>query len=242
MKRKIVATLLLPIFILSGCATYKQQYVAFRPPEAFPNHRVVDGVSIAGEAYADKEVAENAFGFDVRGAGLLPVQVVLDNKSGKSLELVANQTFLVDDNGGYWTLMPNSVAVERVDKFTESGAVLGGAGKGALIGAAAVGILGAAIGIVAGKNVGSAIGKGAAIGAAGGALIGGTKEGTSTEKEYRITDDVRAKGLEGKIIPSDHLAQGFLFFPGEAKSAKELRLQYREMESGKIRTVVVSLK
>lgn len=242
MKRKIIAMAFLPIFILSGCATYKQQYVAFRPPEAFANKKVVDGVVLAGEAYAGKEVAEDAFGFDIRGAGLLPVQLVIDNKSGKSLELVTNQTFLVDDSGGYWTLVPNYTAVERVDKFTEGGAILGGAGKGALIGAAAVGLLGAAIGIVSGKNVGSALGKGAAIGAAGGAIIGGAKEGTSREKEYRIADDVRDKGLEGKTIPAEHLAQGFLFFPGEAKSARELRLQYREKESGQLHTVVIDLK
>jgi hypothetical protein len=242
MKLRLIASLMLPLTVFSGCATYQQQYVAFRPPEAYANRQVTDGVTMAGEAYADKEAAEKAFGFDIRGAGLLPVQVVLDNKSGKSLQLVTSQTFLVDDNGGYWVVVPNHAAAERVDKYTQAGAVLGGAGKGALIGGAAVGLLGAAIGIVSGKNVGSALGKGAAIGAAGGAIIGGAKEGTSSEKERRIADDVRDKGLEGKTISSDYLAQGFLFFPGEATSARELRFQYREIESGVIHSVVINLK
>ncbi|HEY6006901.1 MAG TPA: glycine zipper family protein, partial [Geobacteraceae bacterium] len=160
MKKTVVAAILVPLFLLSGCATYTRQYAAFRPPEAYANRQVVDGVSVAAEAYPDKEAAEKAFGFDVRGAGVLPVQLVLDNTSGQSLEMVSSQTFLEDDNGGYWTIMPNHVAVDRIDKFTQGGAMAAGAGKGAVVGAVAGGILGAAIGIVSGHNVGSAMGGG----------------------------------------------------------------------------------
>ena len=241
MKTRIVATLLLCLTTLSGCA-YKQQYVPFRPPEAYANKQQSDGVALAAEAYADKDVAENAFGFDIRGSGLLPVQVVLDNKSDWSLQLVTDQTFLVDDGGGYWVVMANYVAVDRVDKYTQGGEIMGGAGKGALMGGAAGGLLGAAIGIVSGQNVGSALGAGAALGAAGGAVIGGTAAGTSPDKGRRVADDVREKGLEGKTIPRNYLAQGFLFFPGEAASAKELRLQYREIETGVVHRMVIRLK
>ncbi|MFZ3208899.1 MAG: glycine zipper family protein [Geobacteraceae bacterium] len=243
MVRRIIAALILPVFIISGCASYKTQHTGFRPPAAYPGNVDANRVAIGGEAYVGKAVAKEAFGFDIRDAGLLPVQLVMDNKSGNSLELVSSQTFLVDDNGRYWNVILNRDAVERVDKYTEMGAFLGkGAGKGAILGAVAGTILGAAIGIVSGRNVGTAIGKGAAIGAAGGALIGGTKEGTSSERPYRIADDIRDKGLEGKVIPDEHLANGFIFFPGEAPSAKELRLQYRENETGKLRSVVLKLK
>ena len=241
MKKRIVAAILVPMFVLSGCATYTQQYVAFRPPQAYANKVEVDGITIGAEAYPDKEAAENAFGFDIRGAGTLPVQVVLDNRSGQTLEVVSSQTFLEDDNGGYWTIMANHVAVDRIDKYTQGGAVASGAGKGALIGAAAVGLLGAAIGIVSGHNVGESLGKGAVIGAAGGALIGGASEAGSPEKGYRVADDVRTKGLEGKTIPPEHLANGFFFFPGEATSARLLHLQLREMESGQVRSVLLRL-
>ena len=147
MKRKVVACLILSIFLVSGCTAYKSQFVSFRPPEGYPNYRVVGGA-----------------------------------------------------------------------------------------------ILGAAIGIVSGKNVGSALGKGAALGGAGGAIIGGVQEGTSGEREHTIIDDIRDKGLEGKVIPKESLANGFIFFPGEAASAKELRLQYREKGTGSIHSVVLRLK
>jgi hypothetical protein len=243
MKLKVLACLILPVFALSGCTTYRSQYVSFRPPQAYANYKVVDGVSLGAEAYADPDLAKNAFGFDIKGAGLLPVQIVMDNRGGMSLEIIQAQTFLVDDAGGYWNVVPNNVAIDRLEKSTQLASFFGsGAGKGALLGAAGGAILGAAIGIVSGQNVGSALGKGAALGGAGGAIIGGVHQGTSGERERTIIDDIRDKGLEGKVIPPESLANGFLFFPGEATSAKELRLQYREKESGMIQTVVLKLK
>lgn len=243
MKRKILVWIILPIFALSGCTAYKSQYVSFRPPEAYPNNKVVDGVSLGAEAYADPELAQNAFGFDIKGAGLLPVQLVIDNKGGENLEIVQAQTFLVDDANRYWNVVPNNTAIDRLEKSTQLAAFFGsGAGKGALLGAAGGAILGAAIGIVAGENVGSALGKGAALGGAGGAIIGSAQEGTSGARERSIIEDIREKGLEGKVIPPESLANGFIFFPGEATSAKALRLQYRERGTGIIQTVTLKLK
>ena len=243
MKLKILVCIILPIFALFGCTAYKSQYVSFRPPEGYPNYKVVDGVSFGAEAYADPELAETAFGFDIKGAGLLPVQVVMDNKSAVSLEIIQAQTFLVDDANRYWNVVPNNIAIERLEKSTQLASFFGsGAGKGAILGAAGGAILGAAIGIVAGENVGSALGKGAALGGAGGAVIGGVHQGTSGERERTIIDDIRDKGLEGKVVPPESLANGFLFFPGEATSAKELRLQYQEGGSGVSHTVTLKLK
>ena len=243
MRDKVVALIVLTLFTLSGCTTYKTQFTGFRPPEGYVNNRVVGGLSLGAEAFANKDEAEDAFGFDIKGAGLLPVQLVMNNNSGKTVEIVAAQTFLVDDTGRYWNLIPTNIAIERLEDSTQLAGFFGkGAGKGALLGAAAGSIIGAALGIVSGSNVGSALGKGAALGAAGGAVIGGVKEGTSSEREYRITDDLKAKSLEGKVIPNSYLASGFLFFPGEANSARELRLQLLERESGKIKNIVLRFK
>ncbi len=243
MLKKYVATMIIPLFFISGCSTYKTQFAGFRPPEAYINHQVINGLSIGGEAYASGDAAEDAFGFDIKGAGILPVQIVLNNKSGDSLEIFPTQTFLVDDEGKYWALIPTNVAINRIEQSTQLASFFGkGAGKGALLGAVAGSVIGAALGIVSGTNVGSAIGKGAALGGAGGAVFGGVKEGTSPDREYRITDDLRAKSLEGKKIPNDYLANGFLFFPGEANSAKELRLQLIEKETDRIMPVVLRFK
>jgi hypothetical protein len=84
-------------------------------------------------------------------------------------------------------------------------------------------------------------GKGAALGAAGGAIVGTGKEATSTDRQTMILNDLRSKGLESKIIPIDHLANGFLFFPGEAKTARSVKLQFRELEDGKVHNVTLNL-
>ena len=239
---KQLSTVMILLLVLSGCTSYKSQYVPFRPPQGYVNHREVSGVSIGAEAYPDAKSAKKAFGFDIKGAGLLPVMLVLDNKSGHNLEIVGGQSFLVDDAGNYWPVVPNNVAFDRLNKSSELASYFGsGAGKGALLGAAAGGLLATALGIVAGRDVGGYLGKGAAIGAAGGAVIGGSQQGSSPERQYRISDDLREKGLEGRLVPNQYLANGFLFFPAEATSAKELRLQWREKETGTLRSVTLPL-
>lgn len=243
MNRKRIAQLIVPLFLLSGCTAYKSQYVGFRPAEDYVNHQVVNGVTLGGEAFADSAAASDAFGFDIKGAGVLPVQVVLSNEGGKSLDIVSSQTFLVNDQNRYFPVIPNATAIDRIEKSTQFAAFFGkGAGKGALLGAAGGAILGAAIGIVSGRSIGEAVGKGAALGGAGGAIIGGVKEGTSEERERTIIDDIRNKGLEGKTLPGTSVASGFLFFPAEADTVRELRMQLRERESGKLHNVILKLK
>lgn len=233
--------MMLIIMQTTGCTAYKSQYVSFRPPEAYANKQEINGVTMGAEAYAGRNEAEEAFGFDIREAGLLPVQLIMNNLSGNTLQIVTEQTFLIDDLGRYWQVVPNQVAVDRVEKSTQLAALGRGAGAGSLWGAAGGAILGAAIGIVSGRNVGNAIGKGAVLGGAAGAVIGTSKEASSTDRQVSIISDIRSKGLESKTIPQDHLANGFLFFPGEAKSAKAIKLQFKERESGKIHTVTLNL-
>jgi hypothetical protein len=217
--------------------------VGFRPADDYINSQVVNGVTVGGEAFAEPAAATDAFGFDVIGTGVMPVQVVMSNKGGKSIEIVSSQTFLVNDQNRYFSVIPNTTAVDRIEKSTQFASFFGrGAGKGALLGAAGGAILGAAIGIVSGHSVAEAVGKGAAVGAAGGAIAGGVSEGTSGERERTIIEDIRNKGLEGKTLPVDSIASGFLFFPAEAGSARELRMQLRERETGKTHNVVLKFK
>ena len=237
MKYKSSVILFTLLFGLFSCTPYKSQYVGFRPAADYPNNVVAGGVTIGAEAFADQTSAKEAFGFDIKKAGLLPVQVVMDNRSGQQVLLIADQTFLIDDNNRYWNLISNRAAVERVTKATQSGEILGGAAKGAGWGAATGAVLGAAFGVLTGESVVEAAGTGAAVGAAGGAVYGGAQKGTDPQQPRTIADDLRDKGLEGKIIPDQSLANGFLFFPAEAQSARELRLQMREIQSGYLNTL-----
>lgn len=222
------------VMMLVSCTFYESREVPFRPPDQIANVQTIAGARVAAEQYADNAAAKVQFGFDIRGAGLLPVQVVLDNQGARRLEVVPEQTFLVDATGAYWNLLDRKTAYQRVESSSEYGTITKGAAKSGMWGAAAGALAGAAIGILSGHNVGEAAGKGAAIGAAGGAILGGANAGSSEEPGRQIARDLANKDLESRIIEPGNLARGFLFFPGEAPSAGQLRLQLRDVGSGQL--------
>lgn len=226
---------------LVSCSRYTSQEVAFRHPSAYLNVQQVAGASIGAEAFANEKAAEAAFGFNIIDAGLLPVQVVIDNTGVGPLKIVPEQTFLIDASGGMWDLLDNRMAYERLEKSSEFARVSKSAGESAGFGALGGAIVGAAIGILSGENVGETTLKGAAVGGAGGAVIGGGRELGSNEGARQITRDMRRKELGNKPIEAGSLGRGFLFFPAEAKSAARLRLQVREVNGGQTHTLLFSL-
>jgi hypothetical protein len=239
--RYLLAATAALLLAAAGCVSYKSREVSFRPPSAYPNMQVVAGAQVAASAYADKAAAKEAFGFDVREAGLLPVQVIIDNDGRHPLGVVPEQTFLVDAEGNFWNLLDNRTAYQRVEKSSEYARIGKGAGKGSLLGGAGGAVVGAAIGILAGENVGDAAMRGAAVGAAGGAVIGGAEAGTSDEGGRQISRDLANKDLKNQAVQPGALGRGFLFFPGEAPSAASLRLQLREADTDLIHTVTLPL-
>lgn len=232
-KFSYISAVILLILTFSGCESYKQQVVPFKLPTAYPNVTSVADAQIAAQAYDDPKQAEEAFGFDIRGAGILPVRVVFDNMGTHPLEIMTEQTFLVDFDNNLWPILDQNMAYDRISRKTNLGQVAPEAAKGALLAGAAGAIIGAAVGIVTGRGVGEAIGKGAAIGAAAGATVGGTRGLTDQDVQMRIRDDLDTRSLKRKAIPPQQVAHGFIFFPGEAKHAKELRLLLRAIDTGK---------
>lgn len=224
----------LSILLLAACTKYESQVVPFRLPSSLPNAMEVADATIAARTFDNDKEAENAFGFDIKGAGIFPVQVIFDNKGSHSLEIVPAQTFMVDETGNVWPILDQSMAYDRLTKKTELGQVVPeGAKYGALAGAAG-GILGAAIGIVSGQNVGEAAAKGAVIGGAAGLTLGGAKGLDNQDVQSQISEDLQKRSLERRPIRPHELAYGFIFFPGEARKARELRLQVRAIDTGKI--------
>lgn len=223
------------LFLAAGCGTtYKAKPLPFKAPSSYANAVEVSGATVAAQAYADREKAKEAFGFDIRGAGMLPVQVIFDNPGPHALKIVPEQTFLQDESGNLWPILEEQFAYERATKYAQTQQIFKEGAYAGFLGAAAGAIIGAAIGIVAGEGVGSAVGKGAALGAAAGATLGGTKGFASDDARREIISDLNKKSLDNKAVKAGSLAFGFIFFPGEAPSAKLLRLQLREVETGKV--------
>jgi len=226
---------------LWGCSPYTQQVVPFRMPAAYPNLVKVAGLEIGARAYPEPNEAQGVFGFDIRGAGLLPVQVVIDNKGNYPLEINPGQTFLVDQQNNFWPVLDKRLAYDRVAKSAQPAAIGSSAVSSGLLAGAAGALIGAAIGIVTGQNVGNYALSGAAIGAATGATVGGA-QAIGDHPVYReIADDLRSKSLENRPVQPQELVNGFIFFPGEASSVKELRLQFREIGSDRYLPVALPL-
>lgn len=227
------------IVLFISCATsYKAKPLPIKHPSAYPNAVQAAGATIGAKAFVDKEEAKTAFGFDVRSAGMLPVQIVVDNQGKKGLSIVANQTFLQDKEGNLWPVLADHFAYERVTKYVQTKEIFKeGAYTGALSAAAGT-LIGAAIGIVTGENVLSAAGKGAAVGAAAGATMGGLGGYASAgQARSRVMKDFENKNLENKALTPNSLSYGFIFFPGEAQSAQSLRLQLKEKETNEVFTL-----
>lgn len=236
MKTKISALffILLLIFAVACGTMYKAKPLPFKLPASYGNAVEAGGSWIGAEAFADPKKAEEAFGFNIRGAGMLPVQVVFDNQGSNTFKIRAEQTFLEDEIGNLWPILADQTAYERATRYAQTKQIFKEGAYAGFLGAAAGAIVGAAVGVVAGSNVGSAVGKGAAAGAAAGAVLGGAKGYTSDEARRAIIDDLNYKSLGNRPISPQTLAYGIIFFPGEAQSAKQLRLQLIEMNTGKI--------
>lgn len=237
MKRYTFYIIIFCIILLTGCATYTAKPLPFKSPAAMKNAVNVEGADIAARAFTDPDEAKTIFGFDILSAGMLPVQVVFDNQGSHPFEVVGHQTFLEDKNGNLWPILGKEIAYERTTRYAKTKEIFKeGAYKG-FLGAAAGAIIGTAIGIVSGENVASAAGKGAALGAAAGATIGGVTGYGSDSAIKSITNDLREKSLQSNAILPKSLAHGILFFPGEAGSAKQLRLQIMEKDTGKVHVI-----
>jgi hypothetical protein len=229
---KLTLCLLLCLSLALGCSPYGRKVPAFRLPSSYPNVTKAAGADIAARTYENDREAADAFGFDIRGAGLLPVQVVFDNQGGDQLQVNPAQTFLIDKQGNVWPALESSEAYNRVSKATQTSRVAGGAARGGLLGAAAGAFLGTALGIVTGADIGIAAGKGAAAGAAVGGITGGASSYGSGEAQAQISRDLRTASLRNKPINPREMAYGFIFFPAEAGEPQELRLQVQDATTG----------
>jgi hypothetical protein len=240
LQGKSLTALALVMLLLAACSGYERQVVPFKLPSAYPNATEAAGATIAAKAYVDPGDAEKAFGFDILGAGVLPVQVIFDNKGNHPIEIVTDQTFLVDTADNLWPILDARMAYDRIEKKTELGRVAPEAGKGALLAGTAGALIGAAVGIVTGHNVGDAVMKGAAVGAAAGATFGGAKGMADTDVQRQIRDDLQTRSLGSRAVPAHEIAHGFIFFPGEAKKSKELRLRLKETDTGRAHALIMS--
>jgi hypothetical protein len=188
---------------------------------------------MGARVYDDKQEAERAFGFDIIGAGMLPVQVVFDNQGEHTFEIRGDQSFLEDSAGNLWPVLSREMAYARASENARTDQVLRKGTSAGLMGAVAGALIGSAIGIVTGHHVGAIAGKGAVIGGTVGLLGGGIEGYHNPEAQQAIAEDLRTKSLQNKAILPHTIAYGILFYPAEAVHARHLQLYLVETDTGR---------
>lgn len=238
--RCLAATLGLLVFF-TGCAGPEPKAVPFKLPEVYQNVQRLDGAYVAARAWNNEEEARQAFGFNIIKAGLLPVQVSLDNRGDKTLTIVPSQTFLINQQQEFYPVLAGQEAYERASRSTKVQETVKGAAKGGLLGGATGALLGAAIGVVAGHSAGDFALRGLTMGAATGAIFGGAKGAGEAQVPRTITEDLTRHDLKNTPIKPGELACGLILFPGEAGPPQTLRLQLKDLNSGQVYTLNLTL-
>ncbi|MDR1297128.1 MAG: hypothetical protein LBO05_07110 [Deltaproteobacteria bacterium] len=227
MTRKI-ASLPLIVFacfslIMGACAPrYEFKAIPMRPLDNYPNKTQFTDGRVGAMAFFNDAQVTKTFGFNLKKAGVIPVQVTLQNDQAQG-GLTLNKATMLDADGLLWEVLPSNVVYQRINEHT-SGGLSGEQGlrRTALWGLAG-GILGAAVGVATGTSVGEAAGKGAAVGAALGTVsaIGQNSVGDSEEE---IVRDFSSRSLDHATVDAGELANGMLYFPSEAGKPVRLNL------------------
>jgi len=234
--------LLIVALLIASCSTYEDRVAPIRLPETSPSMIVVDGLKVSASAYISNAEAAGIYGFDIRKAGILPVQITFQNDGDRSVRIDPGQTFLIDYKGNAWPILSLQKTYERTNQYVDIGETVKGAGKPSFMMGAAGAIAGLAIGIVSDDNIGESMATGAVLGAAGGAIVGGAE--ASARSGRSIREDLAEKSMRNSSIHPGQIAYGTLFFPGiqdiEAESARQLRLSL-SFNDGSTQVVLIYL-
>ena len=188
-KRKILCGVIIILFLTSACGstTYVVKPLPFKMPEAYRNAQEAAGAVIGARAFVEPKEAEESFGFDVRGAGMLPVEIVVDNRGTHPLEINVSQTFLEDKDDNLWPILSKDIAYDRATKYAQTKEIFKSSAYQGFLGSLAGAAIGAAVGIVSGRNIGESIGKGAVIGGVGAGVLSGAGTYAEGADEARHT-------------------------------------------------------
>jgi len=229
MKRfRLIAFIFCLLFIVSCSKAFVAKPVRFKMPSVYGNAVRMDKTIAAAEVFNNSKIDKKIFGFDIHGAGMLPVQVVFENNGYVDYTVVVDQTFLEETNGNMWEVLSGDIAKARATHNAQDRKAIKEAGKKGMIAAAIGAVTGAIIGTLTKDNIGKTAATGAAVGAGTGAIYGAVKALEKDDEEKKSLKHFKETLIEHKRVRSGCITRGFLFFPGEAKKPKYLWLTIRD--------------
>jgi hypothetical protein len=226
----------------SACAPrYEYRAIPVRAIDSYPGHANIAGGGKAGAvAFYDKDQLTALFGFDLKKAGVVPVQLAIENDSAQPI-LLMDGALLEDEAGQRWEILPSSVVYARIDDYT-SGGLSGKEGvRRTLLWGLAGAVVGAAVGVASGTSVAEGAGKGGAIGGALGAASSIAGLGTQEDTEASVVRDFSNRSMAHNTVAPGETASGFLYFPGETLKPARLHLRLKPADR-EAQTIILALR
>ncbi|MDR1037777.1 MAG: hypothetical protein LBT40_14815 [Deltaproteobacteria bacterium] len=211
---------------LASCAPrYEYRAIPVRPISGYPGQAQVGGALIGAVAFYSAEELTQLFGFDLKKAGVVPVQVMVHNTSSSPITFLDGARITAVD-GKIWEVLPSDVVYRNINDYT-AGSLDGEKGvRRTLMWGLAGAMLGAAVGVASGTNVGEAAGTGAVIGGAAGAASSVVGAGTTTDTSQDVIRDFSSRSLEHRTIAPGEEASGFLYFPAQSAQPSGLSMNF----------------
>ncbi|MDR0620399.1 MAG: hypothetical protein LBJ61_00745 [Deltaproteobacteria bacterium] len=227
LKTITVLILALSLALATACAPrYEFKPIPVRTLDGFPYRVTFAGGLVGAYALYDTKEVTKFFGFDLKKAGVIPVQIAVRNDQPKAT-LTLTKATLLDAEGLLWEVLPSDVVVRRIDEHTSGGLTGEQGARRTLLWGLAGGVLGAAVGVVSGSSVGEAAAKGAAVGGAAGVASSIAQAGEETSDARDIQRDFSTRNIDHATVNPGESANGLLYFPAEASQPRRLNLTFQ---------------
>lgn len=204
----------LGVLILAALAgVFLRRETPAPPPVPEGAWMALDDMRIALRALESPDAGQRAFGFDIRGAGLLPIRLAIANQGSSVARIDAPQTFLIDRRGLAWPLLTLDQATARLK-------TAGGIGQARESDArpwtrAPETLTGFALDVVPRNGTDPAGTQSGGLGAWFG--LGG---GAPLPLETRVRNDLMGRFPRNPNLTPGQTADGYLLFPGQTGEAQ----------------------
>jgi len=205
--------------LLLACDSKQGKPEAILLPESLAEPIVADGIRFQALAYLNRQQSQATFGFDILKAGLLPVFVSIDNRSGTAVKIVPRQTFLIDSESQAWPLL----AIEQVSERLQGEGIR----QDQDLSMPTLDKLDALTGFALNMTVSKSF---------------QADDKPQARPRANLVNNLKKKNFNNPTIPEGEVGSGVLFFPAreEAKSANRLRLCFEQ--HGKLQFLNLPLK
>ncbi len=124
-KRLFVTTIVLLLFDVAGCATYKAGTIDVRSVDTYACRTALEGISVAADSYDTSDKTKGAFYVDVTEEGFYPINLIIKNDSNSRVLILRETIDLMDTGGNIYRPVRSTIMSQTFEKNKMAYALLG---------------------------------------------------------------------------------------------------------------------